>query len=361
MKSISNIETNKQQLEDYLSEFHPDMKVKILSENVFDFDCGPISFKDKMSKMISMPKIGRSAKNYWISRGWSKDEANKKRRIVKKDASTSPMNREFWKMRGLNDQQIDFQIKSQRKMNKEYWVRKGYSDDQAILKVEEFQKESSAEYIKKLKSDEDYKLSVCRKRKNNINYWLDRGYSLSDSKKNQSDSQTTFTLSKCIEKYGLELGTQRWQERQEKWSSSLLKNGNLKIGYSKVSQDLFDDICNNLHNTNYIFYGKKNKELSIVNGNKSKGFLYDFTDLFGKKIIEFNGDIYHGNPCMFEKLDKPNPFKDMRCEEIWERDRIKIDLAKENGFEVLVIWESEYRSDKVGTLNKCLDFIKNKN
>jgi len=361
MKSISNIEINKKQLEDYLSEFHPDMKVKILSENVLDFDRGPKSFNDKMKKIIAMPKFGKKTLIYWTSRGWSEEESLSKRIKTIKKPNSSPMNRDFWRLRGFNEEQIDFQIKSQRKMNKEYWIKNGFSDDQAILKVEEFQRESSGRFIKKLKSDKDFNLSVCRKRKNNINYWLDRGYSLSDSKKKQSDSQVKFSLDICIGKYGAVNGLKVWEDRQRKWSSSLLNNGNLKSGYSSISLELFDSIVSCLldYEQQFIKYHNRGGEFFI--NCIPNYFLYDFTDLLNNKIIEFNGDVYHGNPLIFQPDDICVNYKrkPLIAKELWERDKVKIDLAKENGFEVLVIWESEYKKDRIGTLNKCLSFIKN--
>ena len=32
-------------------------------------------------------------------------------------------------------------------------------------------------------------------------------------------------------------------------------------------------------------------------------------------------------------------------------------VAEYHGYEVLVIWDSEYKSDKEGTIQKCLDFL----
>ena len=46
------------------------------------------------------------------------------------------------------------------------------------------------------------------------------------------------------------------------------------------------------------------------------------------------------------------------AEETWERDGIKTNIAIERGFEVLVIWDSDYRNDKNKTIEKCLDFLK---
>jgi len=52
-------------------------------------------------------------------------------------------------------------------------------------------------------------------------YWTSRGCSDEEAKKEITNRQITFSLEKCIEKYGEEAGKQKWQERQEKWQTTL--------------------------------------------------------------------------------------------------------------------------------------------
>jgi very-short-patch-repair endonuclease len=42
-----------------------------------------------------------------------------------------------------------------------------------------------------------------------------------------------------------------------------------------------------------------------------------------------------------------------------KKDKLKIESAKLNGFEVLIIWDSEYKKNKNKTIQKCLKFLKN--
>ena len=56
-----------------------------------------------------------------------------------------------------------------------------------------------------------------------IQYYLNRGYSEEESKIMLSDRQRTFTLEKCIEKWGEEKGNFIWMERQRKWLNSYKK------------------------------------------------------------------------------------------------------------------------------------------
>ena len=55
-------------------------------------------------------------------------------------------------------------------------------------------------------------------------YWLKLGYDEETAKEKLSERQRTFTLEKCIEKYGEEEGTKIFQDRQKRWNKSLHKN-----------------------------------------------------------------------------------------------------------------------------------------
>ena len=56
---------------------------------------------------------------------------------------------------------------------------------------------------------------------NQVKYWIKKGYSEEESKQKVSERQRTFTLEKCIEKYGEKEGIKRYTERQTKWSAKV--------------------------------------------------------------------------------------------------------------------------------------------
>lgn len=48
-------------------------------------------------------------------------------------------------------------------------------------------------------------------------------------------------------------------------------------------------------------------------------------------VIEFNGDVFHGNPEIFNENDKPNPYNQaLTDKQIWESDNQRIMWLKEN-------------------------------
>lgn len=193
-----------------------------------------------------------------------------------------------------------------------------------------------------------------------LEYYTSRGYSEAEGLELLRIRQTTFSLAICEQKYGKEKGLQVWKERQEKWLDSLLHNGNLTIGYSRISQELFDGIKEQLPNNNFK-YATHNDEIRLCFN--SRYYLYDFADIDNKKVIEFQGDLFHGNPEKFKADDFPHPFrKDITAQDMWDKDKLKYDIAINNGYDVLIIWESEYRDKGIDNKNKviqrCIDFIK---
>ena len=85
---------------------------------------------------------------------------------------------------------------------------------------------------------------------------------------------------------------------------------------------------------------------------------YDFVCLKRKIVIEFHGDIWHGNPMMFTENDTPNPYNELTSKELWNKDLIKQKAIEKMGFKYYVVWEKDYNEKPLETLNKCLDYLK---
>ena len=75
-------------------------------------------------------------------------------------------------------------------------------------------------------------------------------------------------------------------------------------------------------------------------------FRYDFTIPDLNLIIEFNGDDWHANPRLFRLNDTPHPIdRSLTASDIWASDAIKENAAKEKGFKVVYVWESDYKTN----------------
>jgi hypothetical protein len=170
--------------------------------------------------------------------------------------------------------------------------------------------------------------------------------------KNRKNFRTTYN--DFISKYGEDEGKQKWKEH-------IFKIIKIDPTYSKVSQLFFDDIYNLLDDNmkNNIYYGSLNKEYFIYDEDSKKIFYYDYVMNDIKLIIEFNGDYWHANPNIYVD-DFYHTIRKMTAKDIWTAQQYKNKLAENNGYQVIEIWESDYRKDKNYIKNYCLDVIKNK-
>jgi len=187
-----------------------------------------------------------------------------------------------------------------------------------------------------------------------VEWWLNKGFSKEEAKIKLEERQSTFTLKKCIKKYGEVEGTKKFNTRQTKWKKSLHENfakyGDSRSPSSKFASSIITELCKHLK----IEVPKKEKWIHDVENDRA--YSYDFT--YKKKIIEFNGDYWHCNPLCYES-GYFHKSKGLSAKEIWEYDNIKITLPIKYDYEVLVIWEKEFNDNRKQTIEKCIHFLNN--
>lgn len=220
--------------------------------------------------------------------------------------------------------------------------------------IGETTKEEAIAKMKKTKNDN------LDKQNTKIEYYLAQGYDENEALEKLSERQTTFSLKKCIKKYGEKEGRKRWLERQEKWLNTLNSKSEeekLEINrkkypnigrISKAEQEIFDILKEEIPGIT--------RQKPLLNED-NKWFYYDIC--YNNKIIEYHGDYWHANPLIYnlDHIFKRNN-KNITAEHIWENNNMKNKTAINNGYEILVIWEMDYNKDKNGTIEKCLNFLK---
>jgi hypothetical protein len=195
----------------------------------------------------------------------------------------------------------------------------------------------------------------------NLQFYLNKGMSEDEAKIALRKRQTTFSLEKCIEKYGEVEGIKRFKERQEKWRASLNTPENLEIlikaringfkacnktHYSKISQELFDFIKNrliknNLLNQNEIFYATNNEEF-IVKCKNYKAPMLDFYIPSLNKWIEFDGEFWHSDKFNNDEKDQ-------------QREQYIFEAIP--GIQLKRIKERDYKKDPEKIVNECVEWI----
>lgn len=217
---------------------------------------------------------------------------------------------------------------SWRKATSLYWKNKGLTEEEARIEISKLCDYSSIEYyVKRFGEVEGKKRfgEVNEKKSKNsscrLEYYIKEGYSEEEAEQALKERQQTFTLEKCIEKYGEAEGKKKYKEVNKKKAATLakyiakygeiegkkkykeyVKRKTKKLIYncgscSNISQELFKFL--DIHDN--IFFYSKNYEYYFYKNNKI--LKYDFTDLSSKKIIEFNGDYWHVNPLIYEAED----------------------------------------------------------
>ena len=285
---------------------------------------------------------------HWLNLGYSYEDAKEKISQIQKNNSKrvktyGVLTKEYLNSHGYD---ADMFMKERSIYCVEYYLKRGFSKEYAINKIKEYQAQNSRK-----QSHE----TIINRSLRRVEYWIKHGYSLEESKKIISNYQITFSKEICIQKYGIEKGLIVFKDRQERWQKTLHDNGTLHVGYSKISQDLFNIL--KTHTSNDIYYGSYNREYTIYNNENKHVYAFDYTDLTNKKIIEFQGDIYHGNPMLFNEDELPNPGSKLTAKQLWERDNYKKNIAINNGFDILYIWENDYKNNKDNVINKCLEFL----
>jgi hypothetical protein len=190
-----------------------------------------------------------------------------------------------------------------------------------------------------------------------IEFYINKGFSEEEAKILLKNRQSTFSLEKCIAKLGVEEGTKRWQDRQNKWKSKVFnETTHISKGTSIESDELIEQILLNIKEEikPNLLYGKNEK--FIYDKENKRAYKYDLTNISNKKIIEFNGVFWHCKPTLFEE-NFIHPIKKITAKEIWEYDFLKIKTAKDHGYEILLIWEDEYLNDRDNIIKKCINFL----
>lgn len=291
---------------------------------------------DKRNKELK--QRNRLCEEYWVNKGFSKQEAIEE--ISKQQKKSSKCvkiyhgkSKQMLADKGYSEEEIKRICMTP--TNTEFWVNKGYSENKAkeIISKNQGEAAKNVDFEKRLIPS-------------NIEYWVEKGFNYQQAKVKVSEHQSTFSLERCIEKYGKENGLKRFNERQIKWLTNYKRTN-----FSKVSQELFWGILETektIKNGNIFFAtfnngvkdtsGKNNEyRLKLLNG----VILPDFFDLDSKKIIEFDGTYYH----------RSTPENSLR--------EVKRDMMiLESGYKVLHISEMEYKKNKEETINKCINFLK---
>ena len=386
----------------------------VIRKEMFEIETDTNSVHFYKKQIINRFKYKKHSFNFLIERGWSESEvyesfnktydlgASINQCLDKYKQLTSQRRQEAYdeliktkniiytqkSIRSLVTKYLFGGIYSTSLLSKEYYMCLGVSEEEAKNIVSEIQtKNSNKLSAKRLINPEQY--DSCNT--NQIKYWLKLGYSEEESRQKVKERQTTFSLEKCITRYGKEKGLEVFNKRQETWQNSLVNKPNYaeicksrgvtheefiqKYGLeraiqikrakvntfsvtraSKESLSVFIPLYkwlrkNNIIDKKEIFLGINCSSEFYIRG---KDYIY-FFDLTVPKlnvIIEFNGIAFH--PKTRDQVNFNPIFGAATKEEIFDTYEKKKEAVTSANFSLLVIWSDETVENN---LSKCKDFI----
>lgn len=229
-----------------------------------------------------------------------------------------------------------------------------YCDKQALTNTYEYKKKK---YGWTRQQFREYNLSRAVTVENLVNRY---GEEIGKKKWNEYCEKQRYTcsLEYFIKTYGEEKGLEKYKAFDNNRFFNPYKG---KCGaYSPISQELFKHISENFKdNTIYFATNTNNEILEYPIG----PYQLDYYDETLNAIIEFNGDLWHANPKKYSQEDYvKNPFLGSyrTAAEIWENDKIRIDYIcnKLNNPTVIIVWESDYKSDPQGVEESIVKQLK---
>lgn len=191
-----------------------------------------------------------------------------------------------------------------------------------------------------------------RRRKNPlcIEYYLSRGYSITEADALLSGKKKSFSLclSWFISKYGEDEGLKLYADMVDRRNDSISKSLSLgRAGYSAISQVVFDNIRDYLYNKwgidkNILFYATNGGEYFLRKPNGGCYYL-DFCIPSLDVCIEFHGCAWHP-----KSKESYKPIFGRSYESALAQDKIKEDLIRTK-YDLYIIWEDCVNYDEVYT------------
>lgn len=221
-----------------------------------------------------------------------------------------------------------------------YWLNAGKTKEEAEILSREEQGKRSAKSPAAQKGVRGYSVRT-------VEYWIKKGFSLEESKVKVSESQVKNGLEWSIATYGEIEGPIKFNDRMDDWHTKMAVA--VKHGISQISLDLLSKVDDGRNG----FFGPTEKVVRGVTRSHRVDYLY------GKSIIEFQGDYWHANPLKYSG-DEILIGKKV-ASDIWEKDANKVRDLIAKGYDVLIVWEDEFKREPEKTINKCKQFLDKNN
>jgi hypothetical protein len=159
-----------------------------------------------------------------------------------------------------------------------------------------------------------------------------------------------------IRTYGIEIGTLRYKQKLENVINAMKRNnfGNQSKWASELCAKLNQSIVDlKYYGENELWWFVPEEYQAKLKQRVVKPDLY-----YKGKVIEFQGDIFHGNPKIFAAKDKVHPYnRQITVAELNELDSARLCYMKNKGYQVIEVWENDYKINPIEVIERCISFL----
>ena len=223
-------------------------------------------------------------------------------------------------------------------LNVEYWIKRGYTIEDAKLEISKIQSRNVAK--REYKSNE---------RIINIDYWIQR-YGLSAEEATLKVSEIQSVRSAMSSKFSGKIHSKESKQAISVNMSKHIKN----IGASEWSSH-FGKFNGRSKSEVECYEEIKNTVCADLKANVNVD-KYVVDMLYKNCIIEYNGDYWHCNPLIYED-DFYNKTTKKYAKEIRLTDASRQNDLQMMGYSILIIWESEWKKNKLAILENIKKFL----
>lgn len=259
---------------------------------------------------------------------------NQNRNVGRKQAN--PTHKQFWLDKGMTLEQATQEIAKRKRDNPAFWLAQGCSINEA--------EEKAASYAKT-------KNPLC------VEYWLTRGHTLESAK-----DMLLKTKDKTFERRKGRDCSATSRFSQKYWLSRGYSKDDAQLHALEEQQKIHR---NRKFNTKSCIEEKALNELAeylemeiehdflVISGDHS--FIADCR--IGHFLIEFNGTAIHLDRRFYSENMKS--FTKQNAVDVWQRDNEKREVYLKEGYNLLVVWEHDYQTNKFGVFSRIKEIIKN--
>ncbi len=212
-----------------------------------------------------------------------------------------------WLKKGYSEEESRYQIAIRRPSNILYYINKGLSQEEAKIALNEFSKRGAKKWVESTTAEDRKKSrSTCAE------YYLERGLSAEEAEIARADRQNTFSLEKCIKRFGEDEGMRVWRERQEKWQSTINAKSVEELADINSRKNCWKDLSDDEFESRRSVTSKNSREFW-------ENVSTEYKIEFGKRVRE--GFVREGKALPLEELEDQRRYNTLvdrftRCQPI---------------------------------------------